>query len=137
MLDQDIAALNNRLFDNIDTEELQLLVENQPDEVIDNTRVWTRWIIYPGMSDESAIGSNRVVQYGTATLQIFVPKGLYTGPGNEVRDQFNALFRGWRSDDRKLVVDSLKSEQSTYIKNGQEFYLINAKFSWHSVRSPA
>jgi hypothetical protein len=136
MLNLDIQALTDRLFDNMDVEELQLLVENQPDEDIDDTQVWTRWIINPGLSEETALGANyRVVQYGTATLQILVPKGLYTGPGDDVRDQFNALFRGWRTDDGKLVIDNLKSQSSTYTKAGQEFHLINAMAFWHSVRT--
>lgn len=138
MLNLDIKALTDRLFDNMDIEELQLLVENQPDEDIDDTQVWTRWVINPGLSEETALGANyRVVQYGTATLQIFVPKGLYTSPGDDVRDQFNSMFRGWRSDDRKLVVDNFKSQSSTYTKGGQEFHLINAMVFWHSVRNSA
>lgn len=136
MIQLDIDALTNHLFDNMDIEELQLLVENQPDEDIDDTKVWTRWIINPGLSEESALGANfRVVQYGTATLQIFVPKGLYTGPGNDIRDNFNKLFRGWRSADKKLVIDNLKSQSSTYRKAEQEFHLINAMVAWHSTRT--
>jgi hypothetical protein len=138
MLNLDIKALTDHLFDNMNVEELQLLVENQPDEDIDDTQVWTCWIINPGLSEETALGENhRVVQYGTATLQIFVPKGLYTGPGDDVRDQFNSLFRGFRSDDRKLVIDNLKSQSSTYTKGSREFHLINAMAFWHSVRNSA
>jgi hypothetical protein len=136
MIQLDIDALNARLFDNMDILELQLLVENQPDEDIDETRVWTRWIINPGVSEETALGANyRVVQYGTVTLQVFTPKGLYTGPGGDIRDEFNKLFRGWRSEDKKLIIDNLKSQSSTYTKNGQEFHLINAMASWRSTRT--
>ena len=135
MLQLDIDALNYRFFDNMDVEDLQTLVENQPDEDIDDTQVWTRWVINPGISESRSLGKDFLVtQYGVATLQIFVPKGLYTGPGNDVRDQFNRLFRGWRSADKKLVVDSLKSESSTYKRGTVEFHLINAKFMWHSTR---
>lgn len=138
MIQLDIDALNNRLFDNMDIEELQLLVENQPDEDIDDTKVWTRWVINPGLSEETALGANfRVYQEGTATLQIFIPKGLYTGPGNDIRDQFNRLFRGWRSADRKLVVDKLKSQSSNYTRGSTEFHLINAMIFWHSIRTTA
>lgn len=135
MLQQDLEALNDRFFDNMDAEAIQLLVENQPDEEIDETQVWTRWVINPGLSQSTSLGRDFLVtQYGTATLQIFVPKGLYTGPGNDVRDQFNALFRGWRSPDKKLVVDSMKSMSSSYSKGTTEFHLINAMFNWHSKR---
>jgi hypothetical protein len=135
MIQKDIEALNARLFDNMDVEAIQLLVENQKDQTIDATRVWTRWIINPGASETRALGPNPTyTQYGTATLQIFVPKGLMTGPGNDIRDQFNNLFRGWRSADKKLVVDNLKSNTSTYKRGDQEFYLINAMVFWHSNR---
>lgn len=132
MLQQDIDALNDRFFDNMDPEAIQLLVENQPDENLDDDALWTKWIINPGLSITDSLGKDFIVtQYGTATLQIFVPKGLYTGPGNDVREQFNKLFRGWRSPDKRLSVDNLKSESSTY---KDKFYLINAMFFWHSKR---
>lgn len=135
MLQLDIDALNDRFFDNMDAEAIQLLVENQPDEDLDDTQVWTRWVINPGLSVTNSIGRDfMVTQYGTATLQIFIPKGLYTGPGNDVREQFNELFRGWRSADKKLLVDNLKSQSSTYKKGETEFHLINAMIKWHSNR---
>ncbi len=135
MLQKDIKALNDRFFDNIDAEAIQLLVENQPDEELDDNRLWAKWIINPGMSETRSLGEDfAVTQYGMATLQIFIPKGQYTGPGDDLREQFNKLFRGWRSADKKLVVDSLKSESSTYTKASNEFHLINAKFAWHSNR---
>lgn len=135
MLQLDIDALNDRFFDNMDAEAIQLLVENQSDEDINDTQVWTKWIINPGLSVTKSIGRDFLVfQYGTATLQIFIPKGLYTGPGNDIRDQFNTLFRGWRSADKKLLVDELKSQSSTYTNDKTEFHLINAQISWHSIR---
>jgi len=135
MIQKDITALTNRLMDNMDVEAIQLLVENQPDQAIDETRVWTRWIVNPGISKPVTTGLDPIIrQEGTATLQIFIPKGLYTGPGNDVRDQFNALFRGWRSADKKLVVDNLKSAPSNYKRGDQEFHLINAMVFWHSSR---
>ncbi len=135
MIDLDKAALNERLFDNMDTEALQLLVENQPDEDLDDTKVWTRWVINPGLSKDRVLGKDLLVtQYGTATLQIFIPKGLYTGPGDDVREQFNRLFRGWRSPDKALLIDNLKSDSSTYKRGNTEFHLINAMVFWHSNR---
>lgn len=135
MLQQDIDALNARFFDNMDAEAIQLLVENQPDENLNDNALWSKWIINPGLSTQTSLGRDFLVtQYGTATLQIFVPKGLYTGPGNDLREQFNTLFRGWRSADKKLVVDDLKSTSSSYNKGGSEFHLINAMFFWHSKR---
>jgi hypothetical protein len=135
MIQKDITALTNRLMDNMDVEAIQLLVENQPDQATDETRVWTRWIVNPGASETHALGPDPIYkQSGTATLQIFVPKGLYTGPGNDIRDQFNALFRGWRSADNKLVVDNLKSTSGTYKQNDQEFHMTEAKILWHSKR---
>jgi hypothetical protein len=132
MLQLDIDALNDRFFDNMDVEDIQLTVENQPDEDLDDTKLWTKWIINPGLSTSVSLGRDFLVtQYGTATLQIFIPKGLYTGPGNDLRDQFNALFRGWRSADKKLIVDDLKSTSSEY---KEKFHLINAMATWHSMR---
>lgn len=132
MLQKDIDALNAHFFDNMDAEALQLVVENQPDEDLDGNALWSKWIINPGLSTSRSLGENFLVtQYGTATLQIFIPKGQYTGPGNDLRDQFNDLFRGWRSPDKKLVVDDLKSTSSTY---KDKFHLINAMFMWHSNR---
>lgn len=135
MADLDKQALNNRLFDNMNVEALQLVVENQPDEDLNDAQLWCRWIINPGLSTDRSLGKERTVtQYGTATLQIFVPKGLYTGIGDDVKEQFNGLFRGWRSADKALVVNDLKSTSSTYSKDGIEFHLINAMIYWHSNR---
>ncbi len=132
MLQQDIDALNNRFFDNMDAEAIQLTVENQPDEDLDDTKLWTKWIINPGLSTSVSMGRDfEVMQWGTATLQIFIPKGLYTGTGNDLRDQFNKLFRGWRSADKKLLIDDLKSTSSEY---KDKFHLINAMVMWHSKR---
>lgn len=132
MLQLDIKALNDRFFDNMPVNEIQLTVENQPDEDLDDTRLWTKWIINPGISETTSFGRDfNVTQYGNATLQIFIPKGLYTGPGNELRDQFNALFRGWVSADKKLIVSNLKSTSSEY---KDKFHLINAMFNWRSNR---
>lgn len=143
MLQQDIDLLNDRFWSSPLTYSLregevlvlsdeQMLVENQPDDDLDDTQVWTKWIINPGISTPTTMGPNpNITQYGTATLQIFVPKGLYTGPGNDLRDQFNKLFRGWRSADRKLVVGDLKSSSSEY---QGKFHLINAMFNWRSNR---
>lgn len=141
MLQLDIKALNDRFYDNdkgqyvlggVDVADIQLTVENQPDEDLDDTKVWTKWIVNPGISTTRSLGRDFLVtQYGTATLQIFIPKGLYTGPGNDLRDKFNALFRGWISADKKVIVDNMKSTSSTY-KEG--FHLINAMFNWHSNR---
>lgn len=135
MADLDKAALNDRLFDNMDAEAIQLLVENQPDEDLDDTQLWTRWIINPGLSTDRTIGKDvMVTQYGTATLQIFVPKGLYTGPGDDVREQFTKLFRGWRSPDKALRVYNMKADSSTYKRGDAEFHLINAMIYWRSNR---
>lgn len=132
MLQLDIETLNNRFFDNMDAANIQLTVENQPDEDLDDTKLWTKWIINPGISMATTMGPNpNITQYGTATLQIFIPKGLYTGPGNDLRDQFNALFRGWVSPDKKLIVESMKSTSSEY---KERFHLINAMFNWRSNR---
>lgn len=135
MIDKDIKALNDHFFDNIGAEDIQIVVENQPDEDIDDARVWTKWIIVPGLSETRSMGIDFLVtQYGVATLQIFIPKGQYTGEGNDLRERFNTLFRGWRSADKKLIVDSLKSESSSYTKGDSEFHLINAKVMWRSNR---
>lgn len=135
MLQRDIDALNAHFFDNMGSEELQLVVENQPDEDFNDNELWSKWIINPGLSTQTTMGPDpTITQYGSAILQIFVPKGLYTGPGNDLRDQFNNLFRGWRSADRKLTVDDLKSTSSTYNRGKSEFHLINAMFFWHSKR---
>jgi hypothetical protein len=135
MIQKDIQALNDRFFDNMDVEDIQLLVENQPDEELDDTQLWSKWIINPGLSETTSLGRDfQVTQYGNATLQIFIPKGQYTGPGDDLREQFNKLFRGWRSADKKLVVTDLKSQSSNYKKGEAEFHLINAMFSWHSKR---
>ncbi len=132
MLQKDIDALNDRFFDNMDAEAIQLTVENQPDEDLDDTKLWTKWVINPGLSTSVSMGRDfDVMQWGTATLQIFIPKGLYTGPGNDLRDQFNKLFRGWRSADKKLLIDDLKSTSSEY---KEKFHLINAMVMWHSKR---
>ncbi len=135
MLAKDIAALNDRFFDNMDVATIQLTVENQPDEELDDTKLWTKWVINPDVSESRSLGKDFIVtQYGTATLQIYVPKGLYTGPGTDLRDKFNKLFRGWRSADRKLLVDNMKSSQSEYTRGTSDFYLINAMLFWHSNR---
>jgi hypothetical protein len=143
MLQKDIDALNDRFWSSPMTYSLregetlvlsdeQMLVENQPDDDLDDTQLWTRWIINPGLSTQTSLGSDPTfAQYGTATFQIFIPKGLYTGPGNDLRDQFNKLFRRWRSADKKLLIDDLKSTSSEY---KEKFHLINAMVMWHSKR---
>ena len=82
MLELDLTALNDRFFDGMDVEQYQVLVENQPEEELDETQLWCRWRIQPGASDAVETGVKRTYQQlGTATLQIVLPKGTGVAQG--------------------------------------------------------
>ena len=113
MLQLDIDALNDRFFDNMDAEAIQLLVENQPDEELDETLPWVRWTITPGDSKLTAISPALFTSLGTATLQIFVPKGKGTGAAIDIKEVFENAFREWRSTDKRLRIYKMSSTKGT------------------------
>jgi hypothetical protein len=131
MLELDEAALNARFSDNIDVEEYQVLVENQPDEELDKTRIYSRWLIEPGAS-ELVQSDNTHHQLGTATLQIIAPKETWTDEADALRDEFLALFRRWRSPDHALRVYKLDVRKPKQ----DDCYQINCIVFWESYRRP-
>lgn len=131
MLALDEAALNARFSDNIDIEENQVLVENQPDEAIDETRIYSRWQIEAG-SSELVQSNDTHHQLGTATFQIIAPKETWTDEADALRDEFLNVFRRWRSADGALRVykmDVRKPKQA-------DCYQINCVIYWESYRRP-
>jgi hypothetical protein len=133
MIELDLAALNGRLFATFDPDNTQIVVDNQPDEDFDDTQVWMDWTIEPGSQRRVQNGINPVYeQLGTATLQIHVPQGAYTGPGDDVQKRFEDAFRDWRSDDRALRVYRIASSK---LRNADNFQM-NVTVFWESHRSP-
>jgi hypothetical protein len=131
MLALDEAALNKRFSDNIDIEEHQVLVENQPDEQVDATRIYSRWQIEAGAS-QLVQSNNTHHQLGTATFQIIAPRETYTDGADALRDEFLALFRRWRSDDHALRVYKLDVRKPKQ----DDCYQINCVVFWESYRRP-
>lgn len=82
----------------------QKLVENQPDEELDETKPWVRWTITPGESKITQVSPALFTSLGTATLQIFVPKGKGTGAAIDIKEVFQNSFRQWRSTDKALRI---------------------------------
>lgn len=131
MIALDEAALNARFSDNIDIEANQVLVENQPDESVDQTRIYSRWQIDAGAS-ELVQSNNTHHQLGTATLQIIAPKESWTDDADALRDQFLNLFRRWRSEDGALRVYKLDVRKPKQ----DDCYQINCVVFWESYRRP-
>ncbi|KQN28102.1 hypothetical protein ASF00_09340 [Sphingomonas sp. Leaf34] len=131
MLALDEAALNERFSANIDVEQFQVLVENQPDEAVDSTRIYCRWFIEPG-SSELVQSDNTHHQLGTAVFQIIAPKETWTDDADALRDQFLALFRRWRSPDHCLRVYKMESSKPRQ----DDCYQLNCKVFWESYRRP-
>lgn len=131
MLQLDIDALNARFASGMDADALQVLVENQPKQDIDETRIYCRWVIEPGDSQCVQTGLQKsYIQLGVATLQIIVPQGTYMDDGYAVRTHFTDLFRGWRSADKALTVYQIKNE--TPRRDG--YAEINCRIMWESLR---
>lgn len=131
MLALDEAALNARFSDNIEIEANQVLVENQPDEAVDTTRIYSRWIIEPGAS-ELVQSNNTHHQLGTATLQIIAPKEQWTDDADALRDEYLNVFRRWRSADGNLRVYKMEVSKP----RRDDCYQINCKVFWESYRRP-
>jgi hypothetical protein len=135
MIQLDIQTLNDRLFDNMDVEDIQMLLQNDVARDVDDGKLWSRWIVLPGIETRRTAGRTYVVQRdGNATLQVFVPRGQLTAVGWDVVEQFNDVFRSWTSEDGRLTINNLKSTTSTYKEGDAEFFLINATISWTSKR---
>lgn len=91
----------------------QKLVENQPDEELDETAPSVRWTITPGESKLTAISPPLFTSLGIATLQIFVPKGKGTGACIDIKEAFETAFREWRSTDKRLRIYKMSSTKCT------------------------
>jgi hypothetical protein len=129
MLNKDEDALNARFAAGMDEAAIQVLVDNQPDEKVDKSRIYTRWTIQAGDS-EKVQSDDLMKQLGVAYFQIIAPLETWTDDANELRDKFLALFRNWRSDDRCLQVYKLSLETPP----NKEAYQINCKVFWRSHR---
>jgi hypothetical protein len=106
--------------------EGQKVVENQPNEDQDETKPWVRWTITPGASQQTATGPALFTSLGTATLQVFVPKGKGAGQAIDLKTAFENGFRNWKSGDKCLKVyklDSSKGADKDYLQvNVAVFY---------------
>jgi hypothetical protein len=129
MLDKDEAALNARFAAGMDEADFQVIVDNQPDETIDQSRIFTRWTIQPGDS-ELIQTDGMMIQLGVAYFQIIAPLETWTDEAHDLRDQFLNLFRNWRSEDRCLQVYKLGVDKPP----NKTAYQINCKVFWRSHR---
>lgn len=110
----------------------QKLVENQPDEDIDATQPFVRWVIEPGASVQKVnAGPHMFKSVGTAYLQVFIPKGMGTGPATDLVDSFHGHFRKYRSADTCLRVLSTDQRKG----NDKKFHMVVASFAYESNRS--
>lgn len=145
MLNLDEAALESRFWDTelswtdsdgqkVVLADEQRLVENQPKENVDETQPWVRFTISPGDSQQETLELiPAYTQLGMAYLQVFAPKGTGMGAAREIRDQFVAAYRGWKSDDEYTFVDGVgfkNVDQPAYAQ-------INVSVSWQSMRRPS
>lgn len=111
MLHFDESALEDRFWEtalsytdqagnSVTLSDDQKLVQNAPSVNLDETKPWVKFSVVPGDSAIDATGTVPTYQQlGTAFLRIFVPKGMGIGAAKEMRDQFAAAFRGWKSPD--------------------------------------
>lgn len=130
MLDKDEAALNARFAAGMDEADIQVIVDNQPDEKIDQSRIYTRWTIQPGES-ELVQTDGLMKQLGVAKFQIIAPLETWNDDANDLRDKFLGLFRNWRSDDRCLQVYKIGSDKPP----NKTAYQINCTVYWRSHRT--
>lgn len=118
--------------DTIVLTDSQKLVENQPDEKIDATQPYVRWTIEPGASVQKVnAGPHMFKSVGTAYLQVFVPKGMGTGPAVDLVDSFHNHFRKYRSEDTCLRVLGTDQRKG----NDKKSHMVVALFTYESHRS--
>lgn len=141
MLTLDIDALNAKFWStplsytvaNGTTHTLparQVLVENQPDENVDEKKPWVRWTLNPGDSQQTGISPAIYTSLGTATLQVFVPKGRGTGEAQDIKEVFETAFRGWRSDDQRLRIYKMSSTKGP----DKDYHQVNVTIFYESRR---
>lgn len=138
-IELDRAALNDRFQGGMDVEALQVLVENQPVEEIDESRIYSFWVIDPAGSDRVERGPSAMIeQVGIAMFRIIVPAGTYLEDAYEARAKFVELFRDWRSDDKALTVlgfmDSKKNVKADPTTKEPAYVALDVQFSWISRR---
>jgi hypothetical protein len=103
MLSLDITALRERFLSTVaTTPDLAIVYANQPLEKPDNTAIWCRFTILPGLADLFVSGFYR--QLGIVELQVFVPEGEGTTTGWEIAELFEDAFLNWRSDDGAMRI---------------------------------
>ena len=108
----------------------QLLVENGPTENVDETKPWVRWTINPGESKRTAVSPALFTSLGTATLQVFAPKGTGVGVAIDIKSAFENAFRDWRSPDKCLRIYKMSSTKGT----DKDFLQINVTVYYESKR---
>lgn len=95
----DEDALNARFASGMDADALQISVDNQiTSDSLNKTKLYCHWSIEAGDS-QLATFDGKDITLGVAMLKVVAPSQTYTDAAWKVRDQFFALFRGWRSDD--------------------------------------
>lgn len=112
--------------------ESQTFVENQPLQDADKKLPYVRWTIEPGASkQELSAGPHQFKSVGMAYLEVFVPKGMGTGPCVDIVDCFIGHFRSFRSDDKCLRILETGSTKGS----DKQAHQVTAKVSYQSNRT--
>ncbi len=108
----------------------QKLVENGPTQELDETKPFVRWTINPGESKRTAVSPALFTSIGTATLQVFIPKGKGVALGTDIKSAFENAFRDWRSNDKTVRVYKMTSTKGP----DKSLHQINVTIFYESKR---
>lgn len=110
----------------------QILTENGPVQEVDETKPWVRWTINPGASKRATQGETRLFKnLGTAILEVFLPKGIGTGVGEEIRESLITALADWRSTDKALRIYKHQANKGPGTKNNHQ---LDAIFFYEAKR---
>lgn len=126
----DKALLRARFDAEFDTDAVQTVYDNAPNESVDLTRPFVRFGINAEDAIRESFGTGGIhANHGSVWLQVVVPNGVGDNPADEIVDQFVSVFRNWRADSDDLFCGTEiirpVADKSAYVVNVRIPYTSN------------
>lgn len=128
----DLATLRTRFLGEWG-DPVQTLMDNQPNELTDETEPFVRFTVNPANNSRLALGGANTLhrQYGRVWLQIFTPRQEGASMAYTLADRFAAIFRNWSAAD-----GSVRCQVESYnLVPNEDYYQVNVSVPYYADRT--
>lgn len=120
-IENDISLIRARFLAEFPS-DIQRVMDNQPNEAIDEKQPYVRFGVNPNDTERTTYGTDgNLARFGLVWLQVFVPLQKGTKGAYQIVDSFADVFRNWRSTDADLWCNTERVKQ---VPNSEAFQLL-------------